>query len=150
MFTTLSRKLLHPLIALSLALTLVVSPMSTGSAQAHGRHNNGDFVAAMIALGLFGLIVTNEAGKRNGGGHASVPANKRLPAACLKTYDTPNGNRTAFSLKCLRRNFSYYSHLPTACRDTLRVYDDYGYLRTERVFRPRCLQDRGYRVIHNR
>lgn len=147
MFTTLSRKFLHPLIAASLALALVVSPMSTSSAQAHGRHNNGDFVAAMVALGLFGLIVTNEAGKRNGV-TITVPSNKRLPEACLKTYDTPNGDRTAFSKSCLRNNFSGYSRLPSSCKSSMRVFDNYGYLRTKEVYRPRCLQDHGYRIYY--
>ncbi len=149
MFTALSRKFLHPLAALSLAITLVVSPMSTTSAEAHGRPiRNGDFVAAMVALGLFGLIITNEAGKRNGV-PVSVPHNKRLPESCLKTYDTPNGDRTAFSKSCLRNNFRGYSNLPSRCMDTLRTFDNYGYLRTTRVYRPRCLQDHGYRIYYN-
>lgn len=150
MFTTLSRTFLHPFIAVALALAITVSPMSSTSAQAQGHPiRNGDFVAAMIALGLFGLIVTNEAGKRNGGITVTVPRNKRLPDSCLKTYETPNGDRAAFSNSCLRNHFRGYRNLPSTCKGTLRFFDNYGYLRTTKVYRPRCLQNHGYRIYYN-
>ncbi len=147
MTTTLSRKLLQPLVAASLALALVVSPLSTAPAEArHLRH--GDFVAAMVALGLFGLIVSSEAGRRNGV-TVTVPRSKRLPEACLKSYDTPDGERVAFSASCLRNHFRGYRSLPSSCKGTLRYFDRYGYLRTTKVYRPRCLQEHGYRIYYD-
>ncbi len=149
MTTTLSRKLLQPLVAASLALAVAVSPIASTSAEAHGRPlRNGDFVAAMVALGLFGLIVSNEAGRR-GGITITVPRHKRLPDNCLKSYDTPNGERAAFSDSCLRSEFDGYYRLPSSCKGTLRYFDRYGYLRTTKVYRPRCLQEHGYRIYYD-
>jgi len=149
MQTLFSRMIMRPLIAAAIAASLVLSPISTSSVQAHGRHTGNDnFVAALVALGLLGLIITNEAGKNgnNTGGNQWVPQSKRLPGECLKTFRTTHGNKSYFGRSCLKNNFRWWRNLPDACEKSIRVRNHNGHISTRYVYRPRCLRDYGYRV----
>ena len=149
MQTALSRMILRPLIAMAIAASLVLSPVTTNSAQAHGRPaGNDNFIAAMVALGLLGLIITNENGRRGGsaGSGQWVPASKRLPGECLKTYRTTRGDKAYFGKSCLRNNFRWWRDLPDRCERSIRITNRYGHISSRKVYRPRCLLDYGYRV----
>ena len=148
MFTSVSRKLLHPILAMTLAATLVVSPLSSSQAEARGRHGGDNLVAALVALGLLGLIVTNE-NNRDRTDVRSVPQSRRLPAACLKTYSTNRGRRSIFTRHCMRQNFRWWRNLPRACEIRLPYYDRYGDRNYIRGYAPTCLRDYGYRVVDN-
>lgn len=149
MQTALSRMIVRPLIAIAIAASLVLSPVSSTSLQAHSRPaGNDNFIAAMVALGLLGLIITNEAGKNGGhsGGGQWVPASKRLPGECLKTFQTTTGNKAYFGKSCLRNNFRWWRNLPQRCERTIRVIKRNGHIASRKIYRPRCLIDYGYRV----
>ena len=134
--------LTRSIIALSLAVSIALSPVSAGSAQARDADN---FVAALVALGLIGLIIENSKGSHAHDAH--IPRSKRLPAHCLKSYDTPGRDRTMFSKSCFRSHFRYWSSLPSECLTRIRFRNDRGRMRTERVYRPYCLSEFGYVVV---
>ena len=147
MHTSIPRLLSRPLVAIAIAASLVLSPMTTAPAQAHTPHTSNDgFVAALVALGLIGIIIANENGKNDAG--YDVPRSKRLPAQCLKTFRTVNGPQTLFGKRCLDNNFRWAYRLPQQCLRTIRVWKN-GRLRTRDAYAPNCLTRYGYRVPYN-
>ncbi len=145
MLTSIPRLLTRPFLAVTLAASLVLSPLTAAPAQAHTRQaaNNDGFIAAMVALGLIGIIIANENGKNDAG--YDVPRSKRLPAQCLQTYRTVDGRKTLFGKRCLDNNFRWAYRLPQQCLTTFRFWRN-GYLRTGAGYRPNCLARFGYRV----
>ncbi len=147
MQSSIPRLLSRPLVVLAVAASLVLSPMTTAPAQAHTPHASNDgFIAAMVALGLIGIIIANENGKNDAG--YDVPRSKRLPAQCLKTFRTVNGPKTLFGKRCLDNNFRWSYRLPQQCLRTIRVWKN-GHLRTRNAYAPNCLARYGYRVPYN-
>lgn len=147
MYHTLKRTLARPMLALSIAASLTMTPLTAPAAQADG--NNGRLAAAIVALGLIGIIAENNRGRHRSAEQYNVPPSKRLPGHCLKTFDTRHGHQTMFSRNCLRNNFGYWNALPEQCETTIRYYNHSHHLRSLHVFRPHCLDDWGYRVAYN-
>ena len=149
MFTTLSRVIFRPAIVLSLAASIALSPVSATSAEAHGSARGNDaFVAALVALGLIGIIASNNNGQHSN--QYQVPRAKRLPEQCLKTFRTRRGNRTAFGKPCLRNNFNFWRRLPDQCETRIRIRNNQHRWVWRRVFEPRCLENAGYRIVYDR
>ncbi|MCP5036810.1 MAG: hypothetical protein GY945_04335 [Rhodobacteraceae bacterium] len=148
MTRTFSLAIMRPLIALSLAASIVLSPVSATPAQA-GNNNADNFIAALVALGLIGIIIENNNGRGDPARHVS--RSKRLPASCLKEYDLRHGrDKTLFSERCLRRNFRFFHSLPDQCAEKIRARTNHGRMRNHKVYRPRCLSRKGYVVAHRR
>ncbi len=141
------RLLVRPLAAVALAASLVFSPLASAPARAHSTPSAGtdNFIAALVALGLIGIIIANENG-RDGDGYY-VPPNKRLPAKCLKTFRTVNGPKTLFGKTCLENNFRWSARLPEQCLRSIRVVRN-GHIRIRQAYRPNCLERYGYRVVY--
>ena len=151
MFASVSRFLLRPFIVTAIAASLVFSPVSTAPAQAHSTYtaNNDSFIAALVALGLIGLIITNENGKHLNS-VANVPRSKRLPQSCLKTFQTTRGTRAMFKPACLQKNFRWWRNLPSQCLTKVRIIRPNGHRVDRNLYRAGCLRDYGYRIIRNR
>ena len=62
-----------------------------------------------------------------------------LPASCLKTHQTAEGDRRVAGRLCLQRNDIRIARLPQGCH--VRVFTSKGW---REGFRPRCLRRKGY------
>lgn len=145
MSQTLHGFLTRPLIALSLAAGLALSPFASAPARAHDDELAA-FVAALGAMIVIGAIITDD--DRHRGriytqqGFWYAP--RALPESCLKSYRTRDGYEAYFSERCLRNKYSSWRSLPGRCELTLRVYDEWGNSRRIDVYKPRCLRRAGY------
>ncbi|HID07789.1 MAG TPA: hypothetical protein EYP10_11660 [Armatimonadetes bacterium] len=145
---TLSRTLIRPVIALSLAVSLTFSPMAVKPA-----HANGDDAAkalgVIIALGVLGAVISSNERNAHGEHTPEVTQHQNLPASCLQTYDTWKGMRTMFGKRCLRDNYPFWRHLPSQCEKNIRFRNSRGQMRNGKAYRPACLQSQGYTIAYN-
>lgn len=146
-----ARKVLRPAIALALGLSLALTPVASVPALAGDQRAEQNVIAALIALGIIGLAIESS---KNGQVTHEPPRqpdrSRVLPSRCLRTFDTPRGDRDFFGKICLRRNFDNFRRLPEQCERTIRVYNRDGDLRRRNVYGPRCLRDHGYRMAGRR
>ncbi len=135
--------LVRPILVLILGMALVMTPIAEAQARP-ARASSHDFLAAMVALGLIGLIASNETGKQRAA--SSVPAAKRIPGKCLRNFRTPRGNRAMVERRCLQDNFRWWRSLPWQCETRVRVERRSGRALPRRGYQPDCLRDFGYRI----
>lgn len=64
-----------------------------------------------------------------------------LPDRCVRIVSTDRGDRTAYSARCLQREYIYADQLPAACQVQVQTND-----RVRLVYGARCLQRDGWRV----
>lgn len=74
-------------------------------------------------------------GPKAGRGYKKTP----LPARCRVTVDTPRGERSGYSSRCLERRYKHENHLPGQCEVLVRTSDG---LRA--VYGERCLDRDGW------
>lgn len=66
---------------------------------------------------------------------------KLLPQACLRTFQTRQGNINGFGDRCLSKNYRYSNSLPRACEVRFRNRNGYGL-----GYDARCLRHQGYQL----
>lgn len=141
-------KAIRPMLALSLVSSIALSSLAATPAQA-GGNGAGKFVAGVFALGLLGVIIDDASRRRDSGRHYNgIPVSKRLPAYCLKTFNTRYGTQRLFSESCLQDNFRYSNSIPYQCKTTIRYRNNHNHLRVQAVYNWQCLEGWGYQAVH--
>lgn len=136
--------------AFALAASLALTPATAGP-----RRDNDDvaaFIAALIAMGFIGAVISSHSDEfyeYDRYGHR-FRADRLLPARCLQTFETRQGDFDYFSARCLERNFDYYWRLPARCERTIRAFGHGDRTRRQEVYEPRCLRHEGYMVARIR
>lgn len=161
MTKTLPQIFIRPLIALSLAAGIALTPVSAAPAKA-GNDELAAFIAALTAMVVIGAVI-EDGRDRDRGRDRTVrrwDRDKVLPESCLKSYRARDGVKAYFSKRCLKRSFRHFQRLPDRCEKTVRVRTrdrDRGWERdgqTRRfkrvnVYKPRCLRRAGYHIPRN-
>ncbi|MCK8463210.1 hypothetical protein MUY35_05035 [Aliiroseovarius sp. S1339] len=160
------RQITSPLkfaLSATLALALSVAPVSAGSNNSNSDNQDiTTVIGILLGLAAVGAILSNNNDRdekvvhphprrpkrpdRRGPKVRRVPDHLQLPAHCLRNYRTQQGKQRFFAPRCLKRNFSYASDLPRACKDRIVVRDKNGTYVTRKVYRSGCLNNRGYRT----
>ncbi len=139
------RPVMRPMLALSLVSSIALSSLAATPAQASDA---GKFVAGVFALGLLGVIIDDASRRRDGGRYYNgIPASKRLPDYCLKTFNTRYGTERLFTQSCLQDNFHYSNSIPHQCETTIRYRNGFNNLRVQAVYNSQCLEDWGYHTV---
>lgn len=147
----------------ALALALTVNPVAAGHNHSNSNDDTAAILGALLGLATIGVLLSNNndddkyKGTRKSRDYRKhvrkptprvrkVPADLRLPEMCMKKFQTQQGKGKFFRAKCLKNNFKYASSLPRVCRDTIVARGGNGIYRAVKIYRPRCLHQRGYRL----
>lgn len=143
-----SRLFLRPILAMSLAASIALSPVAATPARAGG--DAGKVIGALIVLGLIGAAIHNSDVQATPRPRPDPRSHKRLPAGCMKTFETRFGSETFVGRNCLERNFRHWASLPQQCALTIRTPGSRGHDVRRAVYQPRCLRQHGFRIGRNR
>ncbi|SEV90395.1 hypothetical protein SAMN05444851_0220 [Aliiroseovarius sediminilitoris] len=139
----------------TLALALSVAPVSADNYGSRSDSQDATTVIGiLLGLATVGALLSSQKNWKEDKDKPSrphkrvrrVPDHLQLPANCLRTYRTQQGKQKFFAPRCLKRNFSYASDLPRACRDTIVARNKNGIYVARKVYRSGCLNNRGYRT----
>lgn len=144
----------------TLALALSITPVSANDWGSRNDHDDtAKVLGLLLGIATIGALLSNKDDRHDDRvkprkphkpykrvHRDRVPKHLVLPKDCVRTYRTQQGKRTLFSNQCLKRNFKYYNNLPPACKANVVARNNQGTYVKRKVFRPSCLNNRGYRL----
>ncbi len=149
---TMKRTFIASVLSLSLAFTSISAPAQAGEEEV------GQVIAGALALFILGKAIQNAkkddpaptyAPKRKMKQPPKVhkpvlPRHRHLPASCVRTHLTAEGDRRVLGKRCLQNRYQGFDWLPAKCERKLwtskGIRHGYGI---------RCLKHSGYRLNPN-
>jgi hypothetical protein len=154
----------------STLIAIMIGTAATAPASAQENNNFAGAIAGLVALGILAKAIDDRQERDRARSAAAARARtnlsspsintlpdtwgrlgeqrtrrdrriSRLPEQCQRRVETDNGNRRAFSRRCLNRNYAYVDQLPSQCER--RVQTRRGH---QTVYGARCLKRNGFRI----
>ncbi|MCI2400163.1 hypothetical protein [Aliiroseovarius subalbicans] len=146
--------MIRPLIALTLAASIALTPMAAAPARAD-NNDNAAAIAALLGLIIVGTAVSNSNNdvvyERRSSRERIAPRRTRaLPEQCLKRFETRRGTKRYFGSRCLERNFRFANRLPERCEIRIKTRNRAGDRVRRDVYTPACLRREGYFIAGRR